>query len=337
MALKKQETENEPMRFINPFTDFGFKKIFGEEPNKELLIDFLNQLLIEQDIEIKSLTYKKTNHLGATDLDRKVVFDLYCENEKGEKFIVEMQKAKQSFFKDRTLFYSTFPIQEQGIKSNHWNYKLTAVFAVAVLDFTFSDKDHDKTIVNRVQLIDKESCKVFYDKLTFIFIQIPNFNKNIDELETRLDQWLYLLKNLEKFDRIPEKIKDRIFRKVFEIAEYQALSNDERAAYQDSLKYYRDLKNSLDTAELDGFQKAENLYKAKLANEQKEKAQALKEKKAAQKEKEAAQKEKETAQKEKEVALQKIVELAKMLKILNVSSDEIIEKTGLSAEDIAHL
>lgn len=256
---KKQKADNEKKpvigRYINPFTDFGFKKIFGEEPNKDILIDFLNELLRPQNHQISDLTYKKTDRLGATDIDRNVVFDLYCENASGEKFIVEMQKAKQTFFKDRTVFYSTFPIQEQAPKGP-WNYQLKSVFAIAILDFTFDDHDKNKTIVNRVHLIDQTTQKVFYDKLSYIFIQMPNFNKSIDELETHLERWFYVLKNLDKFDRIPDKIKDKIFKKVFQIAEYQKLSKEERAAYENSIKYYRDLKNSIDTAERDGYQKA---------------------------------------------------------------------------------
>jgi len=103
-----------PATYLNPFTDFGFKKLFGEEYNKDLLIDFLNQLLKKEQGRIKTLTYLKNEHLGRSEADRRAVFDLYCENEQGEKFIVEIQKAKQKFFKDRTLFYSTFPIAEQA-------------------------------------------------------------------------------------------------------------------------------------------------------------------------------------------------------------------------------
>ena len=91
-------------KYINPFTDYGFKKLFGEEPNKDLLLDFLNQLLKGEQGEIKDLTYLKTEQLGDSDVDRKAIFDLYCENEKGEKFIVELQKSKQNFFKDRTVY-----------------------------------------------------------------------------------------------------------------------------------------------------------------------------------------------------------------------------------------
>jgi len=251
MTKKKKKINSVAGRYINPFTDFGFKKIFGEEPNKDLLIDFLNELLRDQGVHIQTLSYKKTAHLGATDLDRKVIFDLYCENQQGEKFIVEMQKAKQSFFKDRTLFYSTFPIQEQAIKGE-WDYRLKAVFAVAILDFTFKDMDKEKTVVNKIQLLDIKSHELFYDKLAYVFVQMPNFTKDIDELDTHLDKWFYVLKHMDKLDRIPEKIKDKIFEKVFKIAEYSKLNPDERVAYEDSLKYYRDLKNSLDKAFEDG-------------------------------------------------------------------------------------
>jgi len=149
-----QEPENKieiKEKFINPFTDFGFKKIFGSEPNKDLLIDFLNELLKSKE-KIKNLNYKKTEHLGSTDADRKAIFDLYCENEKGEKFIVELQKVKQQFFKDRSLYYATFPIQEQAIKGE-WNYELKAVYCVGILDFVFDDKDKDRLVVDEIGLI----------------------------------------------------------------------------------------------------------------------------------------------------------------------------------------
>jgi len=241
-------------KYINPFTDFGFKRLFGEEPNKDLLIDFLNVLLKEQQGEIVDLTYLKTEQLGNTELDRKAIFDLYCENEKGEKFIVEMQKSKQNFFKDRSLYYSTFPIQEQAQKSD-WNYELKAIYTIGILDFVF---DEDKTDTNKfrydVKLQDIKTNKTFYDKLTFIYFEMPKFNKSIDELESHYDKWLYVLKNLHKLDRLPEKLKEKVFERVFEVAEIAKFSHEEYLSYEDSLKYYRDLKNSLDTAKEEGIE-----------------------------------------------------------------------------------
>ncbi len=239
-------------KYINPFTDYGFKKLFGEEPNKDLLLDFLNQLLKGEQGEIKDLTYLKTEQLGDSDVDRKAIFDLYCENEKGEKFIVELQKSKQNFFKDRTVYYSTFPIREQAKRAD-WDYELKAVYTIAILDFVFdSDKNEPKKFRYDVKLSDTETNKVFYNKLTFIYLEMPKFNKTVEELETRYDKWLFVLRNLNRLDRVPDKFKEKLFEKLFETAEIAKFTPDQVRSYEDSLKYYRDLKNSLETARDEG-------------------------------------------------------------------------------------
>jgi len=238
--------------YLNPFTDFGFKKLFGEEYNKDLLIDFLNQLLKKEQGRIKTLTYLKNEHLGRSEADRRAVYDLYCENERGDRFIVEIQKSKQKFFKDRALYYSTFPIAEQG-KAGDWDFELKAVYTVAILDFVFDEDRNDKEKYRYdVKLTDIETYKVFYDKLTFVYLEMPKFEKTLDELETRFDKWLYVLKNLERLHDIPEKLRDRIFRKLFAAAEIAKFTPEEARAYEDSLKVYRDLKNSIDTARKEG-------------------------------------------------------------------------------------
>jgi len=240
-------------KYINPFTDYGFKRLFGEEPNKDLLLDFLNELLKKEQGKITELKYLKNENLESTELNRKAIFDLYCTNEKGEKFIVELQKTKQKFFKDRTVYYSTFPIREQAVVGSDWNFELKKVYTIAILDFVF---DEDKAQKNKfrydVKLTEQETKKVFYDKLTFIYLEMPKFNKKADELETRFDKWLFVLKNLHKLDRIPETLKENIFLKLFETAEISKFNQKEYQEYEDSLKYYRDLKNSLDTAKEEG-------------------------------------------------------------------------------------
>jgi len=233
------------MRYINPFTDFGFKKLFGEESNKELLIDFLNELLHSN---ITQLTFLKTENLGTTEADRKAVFDLYCQNEHGEKFIVELQKAKQDYFKDRTLYYSTFAIQEQALKGD-WNYQLQAVYVISIMDFTFDEWVEDKDKFRHdVQLVEVDTHRPFYDKLRFVYLEMPKFNKTIHELETHYDKWLYVLRNLPEFDAIPELLRETVFLKLFEVAEIARYDRQQQLAYRDSLKYYWDWKSVMDTA-----------------------------------------------------------------------------------------
>ncbi|NME67015.1 Rpn family recombination-promoting nuclease/putative transposase [Flammeovirga aprica JL-4] len=239
-------------RYINPFTDFGFKRLFGEEPSKAILLDFLNELLREQEGEIKSITYMKNEHLGNTEIDRKAIFDIYCENEKGEKFIVELQKSRQTFFKDRSVYYSTFPIREQA-KKGKWDFELKSVYTVGILDFVFEeDKHQEEKYRYDVKLIDEDTCKVFYDKLTFIYLEMPKFKKQIHELESKFEKWLYVIKNLEILDKYPVELQENIFEQFFQTAEIGKMTVDEYETYERSLMHYRDLKNSLDTAKDEG-------------------------------------------------------------------------------------
>ena len=239
-------------KYIDPFTDFGFKKLFGEECNKDLLLDFLNELLHKEEGKIVSLSYLKTERLGISEESRKAVFDLYCENEKGEKFIVELQKTKQEYFKDRTLYYSTFAITEQAIPGE-WNFNLKEVYVVAILNFVFEEDKNDRDKYRYdVMLTDTATCKVFYDNLKFVYLEMPKFTKEVDELETHFEKWMYVLKNLKRLENIPDKLREKIFERIFSVAEIAKLTPEEYRAYIDNLNSYRDLKNCLDYAEAKG-------------------------------------------------------------------------------------
>jgi predicted transposase/invertase (TIGR01784 family) len=256
-------------KYINPFTDFGFKKLFGTELNKDLLIDFLNEVILPDQKRIADLQYRNPENLGQTEFDRKAIFDLYCISSQGERFIVEMQKAKQNYFKDRSVFYSSFPIQEQAQQGN-WNYKLSPIYTVGILDFAFSDDEASDEISSdpldvrhEVQLKNQKG-KVFYDKLTYIYLEMPHFTKTEEELETSYDKWLYVLKHLPNLSDRPKKLQERVFQKLFETAEIAKFSPEEKEEYQESLKVYRDLKNVVDTAFDEG--KVEGKIEEKTAN-----------------------------------------------------------------------
>lgn len=239
-------------KYINPFTDFGFKKIFGEEASKPLLIDFLNALLPPEN-KIIDLAFKNTEQLGRSEFDRKAIYDIYCENANGEKFIVELQKAKQNYFRERTIYYSTFPIREQAEKGE-WNYNLKAVYCVGILDFTFDDYENEpeKSEVVHTITLKNQHGKIFYDKLTYIYLEMPNFKKAETDLNTRLDKWLYFIRHLEDFQTIPAIFKDEVFTQAFEKAELAKFNKTELDSYENSLKNYRDLKGVIDTAFAEG-------------------------------------------------------------------------------------
>ncbi|MFY7788701.1 MAG: Rpn family recombination-promoting nuclease/putative transposase [Thermoflexibacteraceae bacterium] len=232
-----------PDKYINPFTDFGFKKIFGEEENKDLLIDFIQTLLPEKS-NITTINYLKTEKLGRAVSERKAIFDLYCENDKGEKFIVELQRAEQDYFKERSIYYSTFAIQEQA-KKGKWDYNWQGVYTIAIMDFSFTQSLH-KNVKTQVVLYDEENKVIFSDKLKFIYLEMEKFNKNIDELTTHYEKWLFLLKNLHLLDKVPNELREKAFQKVFNVAEIAKYKPQDRQKYEDSLKHYRDMENSLE-------------------------------------------------------------------------------------------
>jgi predicted transposase/invertase (TIGR01784 family) len=209
------------------------------------LIDFLNVLLCDRE-HIKTLTYLKNEHLGSAQEDRKAVFDLYCENDEGEKFIIELQKVAQDFFKDRSIYYATFALQEQAIRGKTWQYELRGVYTIGILDFNFED-NLDK-FQSYSQLVDIDTQNVFYKKLTFVYLEMPKFTKTEAELDTHFDKWLYIIRNLHQLDHIPTKVRTSIFERLFEQAEIAKYNEKERYAYQESKKHYLDMKNALDTS-----------------------------------------------------------------------------------------
>ena len=287
-------------KYINPYTDFGFKKLFGTEMNKDLLISFLNALFHDEQV-VKDVKYFNSEKLGEGYGDRKAIFDVYCENEDGEKFIVEMQKVEQRYFKDRSVFYSTFPIRQQGQHGSDWDFNLKRVYTVGVLNFVFPDDEYDEECYHHeVKLMDtadkhgdpaaslSSSPPPFFDKLTFVYLEMPKFNKTEDQLETMFDKWLFVLRNLSCLLERPAALQERVFEKLFRQAEIAKFTPEERQDYEESVKIYRDLKNSIDTAEWKG-------------------------------------------------GIKKSIEIAKNFKAMGLSNNQIAKGTGLSLEEINSL
>ena len=219
-------------KYFNPYTDFGFKKLFGEEANKDLLIDFLNQLLPPHH-QIAELNFRNTEQLPGIRLERKAIFDIHCISATGKRFIVEMQKGRAPFFKDRSVFYVTFPIREQAPKGD-WLFELDPVYFVAILDFVFDEAEEMRKFRRDIALRDQDG-ELFFDKLHFKFLQMPLFTKQEHELDTRFDKWLYFLKNLEDFEHIPAILDEPIFQKAFHTAELANLNYEQYEAYEKNL------------------------------------------------------------------------------------------------------
>jgi len=198
-------------------------------------------------------------------LDRKAVFDVYCQLADGSRIIVEMQKAEQEYFKDRSIYYSTIPIREQAPRGK-WNYRLKDVYTVGILNFVFPDDEYsDDSLVHEIKLKDVEDNHVFYDKLTFIYLEMPKFQKREDELETMFDKWLFALSNLSKLLERPKALQDRIFTRLFEQAEIAHFTPKERNEYVASRKEYWDNYSIVETAMKKGLAEGQAKGRAEVA------------------------------------------------------------------------
>ncbi|MDP9079436.1 MAG: Rpn family recombination-promoting nuclease/putative transposase [Bacteroidota bacterium] len=243
-------------KYIDPLVDFAFKKIFGNEPNKDLLIAFLNEVFRGRKL-IVDLVYNKNEHPGDLKDEGAAIFDLLCTGENNEKFLIEIQRGRQGNFKDRALFYTSRLISDQAPKGrrSEWAYNLTEVYLVALLeDFTLQISDR-QNYLHDIFLCNRETGEIFYDKLGYIYLELNKFAKAESELETDLDKWLYVLKNISRMDKIPTYLRKPIFEKLFNIAEYSNFTKEERTMYDSSLKYKWDNKAVLDYAIKEGLEK----------------------------------------------------------------------------------
>ncbi len=275
--------------FIDPLSDFGFKRLFASESNLDILIDLLNALLPE-DKQVARVVLLRQQQIGMQDYDRHAVFDVACEGPDGEKFIVEVQRHMQAYYKDRCLFYSSFPIQQQAPRGD-WNFQLAPVVIVSLLDFNIEHRQEDQATpadyYHFNELKDQHGIR-FYDKYAQVYVELPRFHLGLADVTTQRDQWLYFLRHAAELQAPPPRLNNTMVQKAFDEALLAKLSPNERKIYAASLRNSRDLRNVIVTAvdegiatgEVSGSYKkacevAENLIAIEMTSEQISKATGL--------------------------------------------------------------
>ena len=236
-------------KYIDLMVDWSFKRVFGTEVNKDILIEFLK--VVFPQFAITDITYIPTEQLGIMEDDRKAIFDVLCKTEDGKTFLVEMQRGAQEHLFERALYYTSFPIMKQGKKAitkeeeegaDPWDFSLDGVFFLGILDFKY---EQDEMTEHRYQLLETKTLKRMTDKLEFVFVEVAKFNKSEYELETDLDKWLYLLKNMSTLLERPAALRDRVFGRLFDVAEYARLDDEERKKYVEAMNTTRDTFNMI--------------------------------------------------------------------------------------------
>ena len=306
-------------KYIDLMVDWSFKKIFGTEVNKDILIEFLK--VIFPQYAISDITYVPTEQLGIMEDDRKAIFDVLCRTEDGKTFLVEMQRGYQKHFFERALFYTSFPIMKQGKKAlaeeargnRPWDFSLDGVFFLGILNFKYED---DEMTEHRYRLMEATSKKLMTDKLEFVFVEVEKFDKSEDELETDLDKWLYLLKNMSNLLKRPERLRDRIFTKLFDVAELAQLDDKDRTNYIKAMNTERDTYNQIEYARESG--REEGLKEGHKEGHKEGKEEGIKEGRA-------------------EGAKQNSCDIAKRMLEKGIDIEIISELTGLTEKEISKL
>ncbi len=241
-------------KFINPFTDIGFKRIFGQEISKPVLIAFLNALLAGER-NIVDVQYLDKEQPGELADDRSLIYDVYCKLENGDYIIVEMQNKSQPFFKNRSIYYISRSVSRQGEPGPEWRYDVKAVYMIALLNFKRDDISTE--FRTDVALMDMRHKTLFSDRIRLIYLQLPYFTKELDDCETLFEKLIYVLKNMDVLQRMPWLAQDAVFQKLASIADVASLSKKERSDYDENLRAYRDTIAVMEGQYLEGMEKGE--------------------------------------------------------------------------------
>jgi predicted transposase/invertase (TIGR01784 family) len=285
---------------MNPFLDFPFKWIFGQEASKSLLIDFLNNLLVGER-HILDVEYRDKEQLSEAREGHSTIYDIYCKTDTGEYIIVEMQNRKEPLFLQRTLYYAARSIERQGREPGEWAYEVKAVYCIAFMNFT--DERLPSRLRVDVSLCDRDTGVQVNDLLRFVYLQLPLFKKKQDECETFFERWIYILKNMDVLDELPKAFQCEAFRKLKEVSDVATLSPNERLKYEDTLRIYRDTLLTVRNARTEGMEQGEKIGLKKGLKEGRE----------------------------------RIIQMARQLKSLGVSIDNIKQSSGLSEDEIRSL
>ncbi|MCS3556891.1 MULTISPECIES: Rpn family recombination-promoting nuclease/putative transposase [unclassified Sphingobacterium] len=304
--------------FIDPTTDEGFKRLFGDKVN---LINFLN-IIFRGRKTITDLTYRDTERIGATEEIGKVIFDLVVQISTGEEIIIEMQTSTQTNLKQRMLYYTSKVISDTAPKGNRkaWGYAIPEVYTIVLMDgFHMPGGDH-KTYFHDTCLCNRDSGKIFYEGFGFIYLELINFVKSEAEVGDELDKVFFMLKNMSTLKTLPRIMKSAVFQRFFQLASYAKLTKEERTMYDISLKRKWDAE-------------AVRMYQEGLEKQLKE---AIREAKKAEKE---AKRVSITAKAEgvAEGEYKKAMETALKLTKIGLSVKQIAEATGLTNNEIEKL
>ena len=237
-------------KYADLLNDEVFKLVFGRESTKDVMIEFLNQVILDRKILDLEFIDKEMHPI---ERDAKgTVYDMFCKTDDGSKIIVEVQRRKQPFYPERALYYSTFQIQRQ-VEAGAEYYDFLPVYVVSILDFAMDDDPQSNAVRTAYRLYEDNSHKLLTDRVTFIFIELPKFTKTVEELDGNILEGMYFcFKNMPELESRPEVLDHHVFTKIFDVTELYNMDQDTRDKVLDNMTTERDLRNQMIYAREEG-------------------------------------------------------------------------------------
>ena len=293
-------------KYADLLDDDVFKLVFGRESTKDVMIEFLNQVIPDRKIVDLEFIDKE---MHPVERDSKgVVYDMFCKTDNGARIIVEVQRRKQPFYPERAVYYSTFQIQRQ-VEAGADSYDFLPVYVINILNFKMDKCDDHSDVKTVYRLYEESSHRLLTDRVTFIFIELPRFKKSIDDLDGNVLEGMYFcFKNMSVLDERPKVLTHQIFSKIFEVSELYNMDQETRDKVIHKMTTERDLRNQMAYARLEAIEEGreEGLMEGRAEG----RAEGIAEAK---------------------------VEVAKNMLQMSIDVDVIVKATGLSAEDVEAL
>ena len=261
------------MKFADPKNDLAFKKVFGDENHKNILISFLNSVLdFTEGKVIVDVSLANPYQVPKIPELKETILDIKAVNQNGDTFIVEMQKKDLGNFTKRSLYYTAKAYVSQLPKGRNYSV-LNKVYFIGILNFTIFDNEN---YISRHLIVNQETNTQDLDDFEFSFIELPKFNKSLPELSSVLDKWVYFLKNASDLTFVPEEYqKVEAFKNAFDIVTQTAWNAKELEVYDYIALREFDEINALRTAEQKGLEKGIEKTSFKIAKNLKESGASL--------------------------------------------------------------
>ena len=290
-------------KYADLLDDDVFKLVFGQESSKDVMIEFLNQVIDDRTIVDLEFMDKEMKSMDREKKDS--VYDMFCKTDDGSRIVVEVQRRKQASYVERTIYYSTFQVRNQ-VDAGRADYAFCPVYVINILDFNIDENKGNPEVKTVFRLREDRTHALLTDKLTFIFLELNKFKKSIEELDGDILEGMYFcLKNMAKLDGCPEVLTHEVFKKMFDISELLNMDEDTRSKVLIKMTTERDLRNQMAYARKEAI--AEGLAEGREVGLAEGRAEGRKE---------------------------KSIEIARKLLAAGYPKEEVMELTGVGADDL---